>query len=364
MLERFTMRILQMSRFLFVLVGALVACTGGPRYIGTDDDAPTHDGGAIDSSGPGEDGAMPDADPEAPDANPPAASSCDGLGNTCGSTGTSDCCAAATVTGGTYYRGFDSAPDELFTNTDAPATVSNFVLDTYEVTVGRFRNFIEAGHGTQQGPPGAGDGAHTGISGSGWSSGWNPSLTANPTALIAALKCDATYQTWTDTPGSNESKPINCVTWYEAFAFCIWDGGYLPTEAEWHLAASGGSEQRAYPWSSPAGSTDISCAHANYDPGTNCVASGANRVGSESLGNGRWGHADLAGNVREWVLDYHASPYPTPCNNCANLTPGTNRAVRGGGHSSSAVLLRVPTRSVVAPTDRSYSLGFRCARAP
>jgi formylglycine-generating enzyme required for sulfatase activity len=27
-----------------------------------------------------------------------------------------------------------------------------------------------------------------------------------------------------------------------------WDGGFLPSEAEWESAASGGSEQRAYPW--------------------------------------------------------------------------------------------------------------------
>ncbi len=48
--------------------------------------------------------------------------------------------------------------------------------------------------------------------------------------------------------GSNENQPINCVTWYEAFAFCISDGGYLPTAAEWNYAAAGGSDQRAYPF--------------------------------------------------------------------------------------------------------------------
>ena len=51
--------------------------------------------------------------------------------------------------------------------------------------------------------------------------------------------------------------PRETVNWYEAIAFCAWDGGFLPTETEWHYAASGGSAQRAYPWSSPAG--DLAC---------------------------------------------------------------------------------------------------------
>jgi formylglycine-generating enzyme required for sulfatase activity len=88
-------------------------------------------------------------------------------------------------------------------------------------------------------------------------------MKADQATLIAAVKCSATYQTWTDSAGSNESRPMNCITWYEAFAFCIWDGGRLSTEAEWNYAAAGGSEQRQYPWSVPPGSTTIDCTYAS-----------------------------------------------------------------------------------------------------
>jgi formylglycine-generating enzyme required for sulfatase activity len=153
------------------------------------------------------------------------------------------------------------------------AQVSGFVLDKYEATVGRFRKFVEGdggrGLGTQQSPPEAGSGAHPRLVGSGWDSAWNGELAADKAALKMQVKCSSTRQTWTDEAGGNENKAMNCVTWYEAMAFCIWDGGYLPTEAEWHYAASGGSEHRAYPWSTnPASSTTINCTHANYYDGT------------------------------------------------------------------------------------------------
>ena len=267
------------------------------------------------------------------------------------------------VPGGTFDRGDDPL---------APATVSTFLLDTYEVTVGRFRMFVDAGLGTQSSPPVAGSGAHPALPGSGWDSNWNVNLTRNTAELTAALKCSSVFETWTDTAGASDGKPMSCVTWYEAMAFCIWDGGYLPTEAEWNYAASGGSEQRAYPWSAPASSMTIDCSYANYrssnDPIMFCVNNpqgSAIRVGNKSpKGDGKWGHADLGGNVSEWTLDCYTPQYSASCDDCANLTVSTDHVRRGGSFNVVASNLRTSFRTHASATERNGNLGMRCARTP
>ncbi|MCA9623624.1 MAG: SUMF1/EgtB/PvdO family nonheme iron enzyme, partial [Myxococcales bacterium] len=153
--------------------------------------------------------------------------------------GDESCCKSPLVVGGS----FDRSNNPLF-----PATVSDFRLDRFEVTVGRFRRFVNA---YPSSAPAPGDGAHPAIPGSGWDASDDAKLPGDATALMAALDCGS-YTTYTDQVGGQEHLPINCLTWELAFAFCAWDGGRLPTEAEWNYAAAAGAEQRLYPWGSAA----------------------------------------------------------------------------------------------------------------
>ena len=145
---------------------------------------------------------------------------------------------------------------------------------------------------------------------------------------------------------------MNCVTWYEAYAFCIWDGGFLPTAAEWGYAAAGGDEQREYPWGSAPPGTGNACAiyDCYYPSGQGVCSSLANTppVGTPSSGAGRWGQLDLVGLTFVWVLDYNAS-YVSPCVDCAALTGGFNRQQRSDAISSfyppSDLSCRHPPRS-------------------
>jgi formylglycine-generating enzyme len=279
-----------------------------------------------------------------------------GAGNDCGPTGSSDCCAGSTMPGGTFNRD---------NNASYPATISAFGLDLYEVTVGRFRAFVEAGGGTQANPPVQGSGAF-GAPLNGWSTSWTAKLATDTAALKAALKC-ADPWTWTDMPGPNERRPMNCVTWYEAFAFCTWDGSRLPSEAEWSFAGTGGDEQRFYPWGGdPA--TLPTLAQASYACGGDGTQTGCGLwdlfpVGTTSPGgDGRWGQSDLAGNVAEWVYDWYASPYyNATCDDCWGQY-GTERGIRGGAWNNGQGLLWNTFRMHDLPEARSASYGIRCAR--
>jgi formylglycine-generating enzyme required for sulfatase activity len=117
------------------------------------------------------------------------------------------------------------------------------------------------------------------------------------------------------------------VNWFEAYAFCIWDGGFLPSEAEWEYAAAGGSQQREYPW----GSTDPGMGN-EYAIYNNYYPSGVAPVGTTTLGAGLWGQLDLLGEVHEWNLDWYAT-YDDPCVDCADLAAASDRVTRGQGPS-------------------------------
>jgi formylglycine-generating enzyme required for sulfatase activity len=149
--------------------------------------------------------------------------------------------------------------------------------------------------------------------------------------------------------------------------FCIWDGGFLPSEAEYEYAAAGGSQEREYPWGSTAPGTAnnyaiYDCNYAAANGGCSTVANIA-PVGAATEGAGAWGQLDLAGDLSEWLLDWFA-PYVSPCTDCANLAAASGRVNRGGYFVSSSSELASLYRNSFYPTNRFYSYGFRCARTP
>jgi formylglycine-generating enzyme required for sulfatase activity len=267
------------------------------------------------------------------------------------------------VPGGTFFRSYDAVN---YTSKSYPATVSAFIPDVYEITVGRFRKFV-AGYPNNRPAAGAGKNPNN-PQDPGWNTAWHAAMPSTQEDLIKGIKCNPSKMTWTDTPGGNEAFPMTCITWLEAFAFCIWDGGRLPTEAEWNYMAAGGGAadgQRVFAWSSPSTSTTLDNTFTVFC-GSSCVPKA---VGSRSpKGDGKWGQADLTGNAWEWTLDVFADPYPSPCSNCANFEGSvTDRTSRGGAcnsqtPSSTTPQLYVGHREKRSALDRAWFVGARCVR--
>lgn len=283
----------------------------------------------------------------------------------CGST---SCCETILVPGGSFKmgRGEDpTAPDYVDTglsSSDADetpersVTVNDFYLDKFAVSVSRFRKFVQE-YDTFV-PLAADVGRHPENPYSGWMITWNAELPANAETLKSKLRCaDGSQVTWRRVENDKESDalPINCISWYVAFAFCVWDGGRLPSEAEWEYAASGGQD-RKYAW----GSAMPSDSYATFGKRPISV------VGNTPAGNGRWNHSDLTGNLWEWVLDGYLNSWytssPSSVDHPINTVDG-KRVYRGGSwRNTKHQEIRVTNREKFSPDHRENYIGIRCAR--
>jgi formylglycine-generating enzyme required for sulfatase activity len=236
------------------------------------------------------------------------------------------------------------------------AETGPFSLDALEVTVARFRRFVDAFDGWK---PAVGSGANPSNGDDhGWQAAWSQSLPASAQALTDQMQACGGHTWAAADAGTSEQLPINCASWYVAQAFCIWDGGRLPTEAEWSNAASGGEQQRVYPWAPPPAQPVVDPSHAVYDTAAPLD------VGQKAAGRGRWGQWDLAGNVAEWVLDAWKDCPPSPCNNCAVIDSTGLRVVRGGGFTQDETALETGYRTNAGDAEQWAYIGLRCARQP
>jgi formylglycine-generating enzyme required for sulfatase activity len=264
--------------------------------------------------------------------------------------------------------------DAYGAGSDAPeqqATVAQaFHLDTFEVTLGRFRAFVAS---YDPATLTAGAGANPSVPGSGWQAAWNSRIANDQATLetdLASAACNIDFtlsgppqRSWTPTAGASETLPMNCVTWYEAMAFCIWDGGRLPTEAEWEIAAVNGAEDDCQPWSGQPTSGCagfMGCQLANvFNCGNVPLAVGT------MMGTAVTGQYDMMGNVWELVLDQYAPHGASACAGAACVAlPGSGlfqAVVKGGSFSRDSDEARGAHRDQTLSSGRSDFIGFRCA---
>ena len=206
--------------------------------------------------------------------------------------------------------------DELPVHTVA---LDAFYMDTHEVTVGQFKQFVN----------------QTGYD---YDHMWNDVAKYSP----------------------GDDYPMIYVNWNDATAYAEWAGKRLPTEAEWEYAARGGLVGQRYVWGDDE---KLARDYANYewvegkDKWELCSPVGSFKP------NG-YGLYDMAGNVLEWCADRYDGNYYT--NSPANNPQGREdsiykyRVLRGGSWLALTNSLRVAYRPIDNPNSRYIYYGFRC----
>lgn len=280
-------------------------------------------------------------------------------------------CGMVEVAGGTFTMGAPNTPRTIQAYPEQPLiSVGSFALDAYEVTVARFRRYwTTAPHSAAVGAISY-PGAVVRV----------VAVPREPDLATADEPCN-----WTPSAQSREQHPINCIDWATAQAFCVWDGGRLPTEAEWEFAARGRAvgglaTGRLYPWGDEDPSATCDRARWNQFRCTGEDGGQTRRVGSfppaPDLAGARL--YDLSGNVFEWVADNFVDYSLTKGADCWRALPAGRRdpvcdvavdgarSLRGGSwYYDNPNVFTAASRSGASPggTLRLHGAGMRCARS-
>jgi formylglycine-generating enzyme required for sulfatase activity len=240
-------------------------------------------------------------------------------------------------------------------------TLRAFRVDRFEVTVERFRRFWDAGH-----PVPSGGGVVYSASATVAIPAWavtDPRMAGDPRDATGFPDCTL----YGSVPAGT---PITCVNWPTAMAFCVWDGGRLPTEAEWeyaaryHEEAGGGPPGRSYPW----GNDPPACQANHAELAASCADRPMHPWPVGTAQNITGALFDLAGNVSEWVADAAAFYGTAPCWDgdavredpvCLTLV-SEQRILRGGSCTSRAAAMRAAARDNSSGAGLAGGRGFRC----
>lgn len=200
-----------------------------------------------------------------------------------------------------------------------------FWIDHYEVTNAKLTDFLNA----------------------------NGNVSADGDVYLDSVDADrqisAVDEIWIADEGFEDHPAIE-ISWFAARDYCTWQGGRLPTEAEWEYSARG-VDNSIYPTGN------------EWNPDSAVWnSSGTAIVGSIPEGASWVGTLDMTGNVWEWTASPFLS-YPYNPENEDMSDREISRVMRGGSwYISEVTILRAASRMASTPDVLNDTGGFRCVR--
>jgi formylglycine-generating enzyme len=247
------------------------------------------------------------------------------------------------IPGGEFVRGSNSYDADE--KPEARIFVSEFYMDTNEVTNEEFNRCLEAGK--------------------------CKTCLKEKTCTYVGAKYGKLYQ--------GPKQPVAGAPWYSAKEYCEFVGKRLPTESEWEKAARG-PDGNIFPW----GNEPATCERAIIEDEQGrkgCVPkklSPPNLMPTQDVGSkapGAYGLYDMAGNSWEWVSDWYV-PYSKCGEDCfekdpkgpckgADTCPGMKyKVLKSGSWWWPARYARGSKRRYNDPgfKEQYHHFGFRCAK--
>ncbi|KAM8930461.1 formylglycine-generating enzyme [Pelodytes ibericus] len=244
----------------------------------------------------------------------------------------------------------------------------SFYLDMYEVSNLDFEEFVKATSHVTEAETFGDSFVFEGLISENVKSGIDKAVAAAPWWL-PVRGADWRHPEGPDSDLSDRmDHPVLHVSWDDAYAFCVWAGKRLPTEAEWEYGCRGGLENRLFPWGNklqPKGEHFANVWQGLF-PTNNTGEDGYVQTSPvTSFPPNGYGLYNMVGNAWEWTSDWWDTKHTAEdANNPKGPAAGTDRVKKGGSymcHKSYCYRYRCAARSQNTPDSSSSNLGFRCA---